>query len=120
VYAIHSSRTGLSTLLAGKTGPDASRDWQFKVSDSGLAAAKAAKITSVTFRATGGTNCSPRVTNGSLPISLGTLIPGGSATGDLLVNFSGCDSSSQFTVNVSVSANNGATSSSVVLTNQTK
>jgi hypothetical protein len=120
VYQIHSGRTSLSTRLAGKTGADTSRDWQFQVSDSGLAAAKAAKITNVTFRRTDGTNCFPRVKTGSLPISLGTLIPGDSAVGDVLVNFSGCDSSSQFTVNVTVAANNGRTSSSLVLTNEGK
>jgi hypothetical protein len=120
VYAIHSINTSLSTQVIGKIGADAARDWQFQVADTGLAAAKSAKLTNVSFRHTQGTNCNPQVKTGSLPVPLGTIIPGGTVTGDLIVNFTGCDSSSQFTVTATVSANSGRTNSWVVLTNQTK
>ena len=52
-----------------------------------------------------------------LPISLGDLVAGDSATVNLLFDFRGCGAVSRFTVTAGFSANGGAAGGSTVLTN---
>jgi hypothetical protein len=118
VYSIHSSTTGLTVSLASESGSTASRDWKLQVYNTGIGAANSAQITNVALTQTGGTACTPRIGQGTFPLALGNISPAASALGDVIINFTGCDNTSKFTVNMTVSANGGATSATVVRTNE--
>ena len=117
VYSIHSATTTLSGAIASTTGPNTARDWKIQVSDAGLAVANSAQITQMTFTETGGKACVPSIAPGVFPVVVGNLSPGGSAFGDVVVNFAGCDSTSKFTVKISLSANSGAALGTVLRNN---
>jgi hypothetical protein len=118
VYAITSSNTTFSANITRKSGPTAARDWTVLASNTGIGVAGNANITDVTFTQTGGTACTPSVAPGILPVSLATLAPGATATGKLVVNFTGCEMRSRFTVALSIAANSGGTTGTVTLANQ--
>ena len=117
VYSIHSATTTLSGAIASTTGPNTARDWKIQVSDAGLAVANSAQITQMTFTETGVKACVPSIAPGVFPVVVGNLSPGGSAFGDVVVNFAGCDSTSKFTVKISLSANSGAALGTVLRNN---
>ncbi len=117
VYAIQPANTSLTASIGTKTGTATARTWQVSVFNTGLGAANAAQIKGLTFAQTGGKACTPAVTS-TLPLALGSITPSQSAAGSVAINFNGCDSTSKFTVNVSLTANNGATSGTVVSNNQ--
>jgi hypothetical protein len=120
VYSMHSPNTVLTATLASKTGVDASRDWKVQVFNTGLGAANSTQLTNVTFTQTGGPACTPTIAPGTFPLTLGNLAPSESASADVLVNFTGCDSTTKFTVKLIVAANSGATSATVVRNNERK
>ena len=117
VYSIHTATTALSGAIASTTGPTTARDWKIQVSDTGLGVAGSTQITQMTFTGTGGKACVPSIAPGVLPVVLGDLSPGGSAFGDVVVNFAGCDNTSKFTVKISLSANGGAVLGTVLRNN---
>lgn len=117
VYSIHSATTALSGAIASTTGPNTARDWRIQVSNTGLAVANSAQITQMTFTETGGKACVPSIAPGVLPVGVGGISPGGSAFGDVIVNFAGCDNTSKFTVKISLSANGGAALGTVLRNN---
>ncbi|MBY0504814.1 MAG: hypothetical protein K2X03_12945 [Bryobacteraceae bacterium] len=119
VYVID-GRVSLAGTLTGKSGPDERRLWRLQVMNTGSAPATAARITGITFTQAGGAICSPAVVAASLPVALGDIAPGASATGDLPINFTGCDNTARFTVNVSFSASNGAATGNMVRNNERK
>lgn len=118
VYAIKSPNTTLTASITGKSGAAAARDWSILVFNAGLAAANNADISGVTFTQTSGTVCTPTLAPGALPLSVGTLLPGAAATANLTIGFTGCDSSSKFTVAVFLSANNAGTKATIQSANQ--
>ena len=91
-----------------------------KVFNTGLAAANSAQIAGLTLTRTGGTVCTASIAPGTFPLSVGPLIPGASAFGDVIINFTGCDNTSKFRVNIALSANAGATTGAVVQNNVRK
>ena len=117
-YAIQSANTSLTATIGTKTGLAAARNWQLQVSNSGIGAAAAARITNVAFTQTGGKACIPSTAPGSFPVALGSISPSQSATGNLAINFTGCDNTSKFTVRIGLAANSGQTSSTVVSNNE--
>jgi hypothetical protein len=50
-------------------------------------------------------------------MALGNIAPSQSLTGDVIINFTGCDNSAKFTVTTTVNANGGSTSATVVRNN---
>jgi len=118
VYSIHSATTALSGAIASTSGPNTARDWKIQVVDTGLGVANSAQITQMTFTETGGKACVPSITPGVLPVGVGGISPGGSAFGDVIVNFAGCDNTSKFTVKISLSANGGAVLGTVLRNNE--
>jgi hypothetical protein len=117
VYSIPSTTTTLSGAISSTTGPNTARDWKIQVSDTGLGVANSAQITQMTFTETGGKACVSSIAPGVFPVVVGNLSPGGSAFGDVVVNFAGCDSTSKFTVKISLSANSGAALGTVLRNN---
>ena len=102
-----------------QSGPDASRDWQLQVSNVGTAMANSAQISYLTLLQTGGKACSPHVMT-TMPVALGSLAPNQTVSSDLIINFTGCDNSSKFTINIGLSANSGATSTTITRNNYRK
>ena len=118
VYSIHSATTALSGAIASTSGPNTARDWKIQVFDTGLGVANSAQITQMTFTETGGKACVPSIAPGVLPVGVGGISPGGSAFGDVIVNFAGCDNTSKFTVKISLSANSGAVLGTILRNNE--
>jgi hypothetical protein len=118
VYSIASTNTTLASSISNKTGSTAARTWTMLALNGGLAAANSTSIANVRFTQTGGTACVPKVAAGAFPLSLGNLSPSQTATGNVVVDFTGCDSTSKFTVAISLSANDGRTTATSTLLNQ--
>jgi hypothetical protein len=119
VYVIKAPLAAIAGSVLQKTGPDNARDWQIKFMNAGLATVTAASITQATFTQTGGSVCHPSVVS-SLPVVLGDIPAGSSVNGDLLLNFTGCDTTAKFTVNIGLSANGGTVTNSIVRNNERK
>jgi hypothetical protein len=64
-------------------------------------------ISSITFAQVAGAACTP-VVNAALPIALGQIASGASASDPVTIDFSLCASIARFTVQVTVQANGGA------------
>ncbi|MBV8830785.1 MAG: hypothetical protein JO108_16300 [Acidobacteriaceae bacterium] len=112
VYMISNYMAGnvspvLNLQIVTKTGPDAKRDWQFLISNTGTGAAQSTQISKVAISHASGKACTSTVALGALPLSFGDIAAAGSATKDLLINFSGCNSTSKFNVSITVTANGG-------------
>jgi hypothetical protein len=118
VYEIGTASTSLSASLISELGATGSRDWKFQVYDTGIGPANAAQISGITLTQTGGTACTPAFAPGTFPVALGNIDPSQSATGDVIINFTGCTSTSKFTVKVTVTANGGATSTVMARNNE--
>jgi hypothetical protein len=118
VYSMQSATTGMTASIVSTTGPTASRDWKFQVYDTGIGAANNAAITGLTLTQTGGTGCTPTIAPGTFPVALGNITPSASVTGDVIINATGCNNTSKFTMRLTVAANGGATSGSIVRYNE--
>jgi hypothetical protein len=112
----------LGAAVAGKAdGSAGQRVWTLRVSNTGLGAANTAQITGLTLTQLTGTPCAPAaavVT--TAPIGLGTIAAGANASGQVTLNFAGCDSTARFALKVGLGANGGAYSGSTTINNQTK
>jgi len=117
--SVMSGSAVLSGSIPMQSGPDASRDWQLQVSNVGTAMANSAQISYLTLLQTGGKACSPHVMT-TMPVALGSLAPNQTVSSDLIINFTGCDNSSKFTINIGLSANSGATSTTITRNNYRK
>lgn len=117
-YEIHSANTGLTASIASTTGATGSRDWEIQVYNTGIGAANYAQITNLTFKQTGGTACTPIIEPGTFPVQLGSIAPSQSVLGTVTINFTGCNNTSKFTVQLQVAANGGAASASIVRNNE--
>lgn len=126
VYVIKAP-PAISGSIVSKTGLDNARRWTVQVTNSGLSPVTGVTIKSVSLVRTSGTVCTPR-TYSSLPISGGSLAPGGVATTYLMFSFVGCDATTRFTVNIGLTANGGSgvtasggtVTGSIVRTNEPK
>ena len=114
---IPSGAAALFGNITGKSGATSARVWSVQVSNNGPAAAVASQIDSISFIQAGGAACAPTLSS-LLPVTAGTLAPGASATVPVTLNFNGCAANSRFTVTVSLSANSGTASGSIVRLNQ--
>ncbi len=109
--------TSLGGSIGLKSGPANARVWPFTVGNNGPGAAVNAQLTSLTLTQTRGTACTP-VVNTSFPLVVGNIVPGGSATGNVVIDFSSCATGVAFTATVPLSANGGAATGSIVKLNQ--
>jgi hypothetical protein len=119
VTASFSSSGTLSLFgnITGKSGPTADRLWSIQLSNNGPGAALAAEVSSISFNQVGGVPCDPAIIT-ALPASAGNVAPGSSAIVPIAIDFNGCAANSRFTVNISLSANAGNGSGSIVRLNQ--
>ncbi|MGH9594950.1 MAG: InlB B-repeat-containing protein, partial [Bryobacteraceae bacterium] len=99
--------TSLGGLIGIKSGPTNARVWPFIVGNQGPGAAAGARISSPTLQQTRGTACTPAIVT-ALPLALGDIAPKGSATGNVTIDFSSCQTGVMFKATVALSANSGA------------
>ena len=98
----------LSAAVTGKSGTYSGiRTWSVTVTNNGGSTATAAKLDSFWISLSG--RCQPTATTG-LPVSLGDIAAGGSKTGTVSIDFSGCAKLFKFNASVVYSANGGASS----------
>ncbi len=71
----------------------------------------------MTLTQTSGPACTPMIAT-PLPVLVGNIAPGGSATGNVTIDYTGCAPANRFTVVLSYSANGGAVTGSKTLYNQ--
>jgi hypothetical protein len=117
-FAIDScSAFEMSASIASKTGPQNARVWTLDV-NSGVVASTAAQIESFTLTQSSGPKCTPSINSPSFPDSLGDIPANASSTVPVTIDFTGCSSSSKFTVVVALSANGGASNTTVALRRQ--
>jgi len=117
-FAIDScSAFEMSADIANKTGPQNARVWTVDV-NSGVVASTAVQIESFTLAHSSGPKCSPSITSPSFPDALGDIPANASSTVPVTIDFTGCSSSSKFTVTVALSANGGTSNTTVVLKKQ--
>jgi hypothetical protein len=109
----------LVATIPTKSGSSlASRVWTVQLANQGLGPALAAQITGLTLTQVLGTPCSPApVLTSSLPV-VGDIAAGASASGQVNLNFAGCQGTVRFTVVVAFSANAGSYTGSTTLSNQ--
>ncbi len=117
VYAIQSAATALTANMTSTTGLTASRDWAFQVYNTGIGPANNTAITGLTLTQSAGAACTPVIAPGTFPLSLGNIAPAASATGNILINFTGCGSTAKFSIKLTVTANGGASSTTMVRNN---
>jgi len=109
----------LSALVTAKAGTQNSRVWTITLSNSGAGAAINAQIDGLTLTQTFGAACTPVVISpSSFPLPVGTIDPGGTASGNVTIDFTGCAATARFSVKIPFSANSGTVSGSKTLNNQ--
>ena len=113
----------LNALTAAKSGPLNNRVRTLAVTNAGPGIAESVWINSVTFTQTYGAACTPAVLPRvpayppAFPIVVGDLDQGGTGTGNINIDFTGCATTARFTVTIGLSANAGP-AAPVVRTNQ--
>ena len=100
--------TDFRGAITAKSGSADLRNWTIKLRNASLFPDVDARITSFALTQTSGDAPCMAQSTASLPVTVGTLPPGGSASVTLPVDFSQCSSNSQFDVHVVFSANKGA------------
>jgi hypothetical protein len=106
--------TTLTAAITGKTGTIGGvRFWDVTVTNTGGTTATDALLDGLTLSTSG--NCKPTVVSG-FPVGLGDINPGGSKTGQVWVDFTGCKPSIKFSVNIRYSADGGTSSGVTPLT----
>ena len=108
----------LSAAIAGKSGTANARIWNITVSNTGQSTASASRISGLTLTQTFGAACNPVVSPTQFPVLLGNIVVGGSVTGPVTIDFSGCVATARFTATISTNANNGAVTGSTSYGNQ--
>lgn len=120
-YAINScSPAPLSGGLLSESGPDNARVWDIDI-NTGANPAFGVTIQSFTLTQTFGAKCSPTVVSPSFPDVLNDIsyIPANSSTTvPVTIDFTGCAPTARFSVDVELSANDGASTGSIVRYNQ--
>jgi endo-1,4-beta-xylanase len=92
---------GLSFLIPGKTGPQNARVWTVTASNHGSGTAYATQINGFILTQVAGASCTPVITPpSSLPVVLGDIASGGSASAAFTIDFTGCASLARFTLNM--------------------
>jgi hypothetical protein len=111
--------TKVAAIISGKTGSlPGTRTWTIQVSNQGTAPANAIQITGLTLMSTAGPACAPAVIS-PLPVFVGNIPAAGNASAGVAINFpAGCNSTDRFTVNIGISANNGASTFTTVRNNE--
>lgn len=98
--------------IVDKSGTQSGRRWDLEIASAANHTVSGVQIEAVHFTQTslgGGAACTPAITNPpSLPVALGSLLPGGSTRASLVIDFTGCADRAHFTVEIELSGSGGA------------
>ena len=109
----------VESVISRKTGNQEARRWTVTLNDRSFCPASNAKIDSITLIQTYGAACTPVIMSPkSFPISMGDIQGKGTASADIIINFSQCPSNARFTARIAYSFDNGAVKKVVTLNNQ--
>ena len=108
--------TTVTAALIGRTGESNARVWSFSFTNAGAGQANNVQINSFVLTQTAGTSCTPSLIS-ALPVLVGNVAPGKVIDGKVSINFSSCGSTARFSLTMGSSENNGASSSTLTLTN---
>lgn len=106
--------TDLRGAITAKSGSASLRNWTITLTNRSLFPDAGAQITNFALTQTSGSVPCVAQTTASLPMTVGAIPPGGSASVTLPVDFSQCSSGSQFDVQVVFSANSGSDVGAIV------
>ena len=98
--------------ILSKEGTISARQWRLGVHNAGPAAVDGVTIRAIRFTGSGpnaGPSCTPVVKHPTLPVSLGSVAAGASASQVVTIDFTGCSNAARFTVEVDLAGSNGAT-----------
>lgn len=111
--------TTMAANITAKTGPSDARVWTVTFTNNGPGTAMNVQVNSLKLTQTFGTACTPVVTvPGAFPLSVGSIVPAGTDSTEITINFTGCALNARFKANISFSANSGAVTGTVVRSNQ--
>lgn len=111
--------TTLGGAIAKKSGPMNQREWMLNIGASGPGSALNAQVLSISFQQTRGAACQPVIVSpAAFPVRVGNIAPRTQTPLAVVIDFGSCQSNATFTVRVMESANNGASTGSIVRLNQ--
>ena len=96
----------LTGSIATKTGTPDARVWTLTFSNPGRGTAYGVRLAGFTLRQTSGAACTP-VIKTALPIALGDIAAGSSASANVSIDFSGCPALAAFAVDAPFNAASG-------------
>jgi len=107
--------TTVNAALTSQTGTASARVWAFQFTNAGPGQANNVEVTSFALTQTAGTACKP-VLNTKLPLVVGSMAPGANLSASVSINFTSCATNAVFSLAMTNSENNGASSSVTNLT----
>lgn len=111
--------TDLSALINQKTGSQGARLWSLSLNNKSHCPTENAQIDVLSLTQTYGPACTPVVTGfESCPLGLGNILAKSTASGTVIIDFTGCSNFTRFDATITYSANKGAISGSKTLHNQ--
>ena len=120
VIAPSIASANLAGEITRKVGGQGQRLWKLTLTNSGSGAAVRARVSNFALTQTSGDYaCTPRVEQ-LLPINVGSIAPGSSASVEIPIDFSRCSEDARFAMSIISSANNGADVSTITASNQTE
>ena len=117
VWVNLTNNTVLTGGIASKSGEQDARLWNMSVNNNGTGTATSSQIDDFILSQTYGAPCTP-VIDTSVPVSMGDIAAGGSASGGIMIDFTGCPATARFSLDALFSANGGSTTGVLVLNNQ--
>ncbi len=117
VWVNLTNNTVLTGSIASKSGEQDARLWNIYVNNNGTVTAISSQIDNFILNQTYGSPCAP-VIDTSGPVSMGDIAAGGSASGGIMIDFTGCPATARFSLDALFSANGGSTTGVLVLNNQ--
>ena len=116
----------LTASITARSGTAAARAWTITLSNAGAGVGLATQINSLTVVPVGSPGCTvaPKITqpaagpSPAAPLAIGDIGPLGSASGQVVLDFSGCQTTTKFNITVGYTANSGAYKGSATFNNQ--
>ena len=109
----------LAALISNKSGPQNARLWTIALTNKSYCPAENAEIDGLALTQSYGTTCAPLITSPAVfPLGVGNIPGGGTVSGTVTLDFTGCANNARFSATIPFSANNGAVTGTKTLNNQ--
>jgi hypothetical protein len=105
--------------IASKSGSQNARAWVIALSNPGPGTAYGTQVTGFTLSQTSGAACTPVISSpGAVPIALGDIASGASASASFTIDFTGCAALARFSLSVPYNFDGGASTGTMVRGNE--